>query len=505
MHNSNLKPIRIEYIFYFTLFISAIFSLGYHHPDEHYQIIEFAKMKSGAIATKDLAWEYNAGIRPMLQPLICYITFQIPSFFGINDPYQLSLFLRLLTALYTAIAVSSFVKNTSHLVDPSLMLTYKMLSYFLWFIPFIGVRFSSETWAGLSFILALAFFLKKTDSKKDFIIACIFLSLSFQFRYQSAFLIMGFLAWSIFINKIAWKRISLMFFIFLITTGWALMIDRWFYGHYQLTFWNYFSANILQDIASRFGTSPWYEIIKYAIFAPTWPIGLSIVVSVLILALTDYKSVFLWCLIPFVVVHMMIPHKEIRFLFPIIWLIPIILMLSYQKLKQLNFGFISIVKSRKVFRILHPAILFLMVSINLVALVISITKPAGTGSKLLTKHISEKFKGEKVTLLYTPGNNPYRPWSSLIESFYANKNVIAKEISSASEVKSDTSEKNTILMVCVDEIEAEQFVQDCKFYDKEAFIEVQGSPEWSQKLLRFYKSPTDKNLVLLRVVDHTYL
>jgi Alg9-like mannosyltransferase family. len=137
-------------MFYFALLISAIFTIGYYHPDEHYQIIEFAEMKLGHISPMDLPWEYQAGIRPMLQPFICYLSFKFLSFFGITDPYQLSLFLRLLTAFYAAVVVSSFVKNTQYLINPGLLLIYKPLSYFIWFIPFLSTRFSSETWVRFS-------------------------------------------------------------------------------------------------------------------------------------------------------------------------------------------------------------------------------------------------------------------------------------------------------------------------------------------------------------------
>lgn len=494
------QRLRTEHLFYTILIISAIFSVGYYHPDEHYQIIEFAEMKLGHISATDLPWEYEEGIRPTLQPFICYLCFRFLSFFGIGDPYQLALFLRLLTALYAAVVVSYFVKNTQHLINPRFIVVYKLLSYFIWFIPFLSVRFSSETWAGLSFVLALTFFIKKTNSTKDFIIGCIFLSLSFQFRYQSAFLILGLLAWLIFVNKIRWERITLMALIFLVVTGWGLMIDRWFYGYYQLTFWNYFSVNILQDVASNFGTSPWYRILEYSIFAPTWPIGFLIILSVLILISLDYKSPFLWCIVPFVAVHMLIAHKELRFLFPIAWLIPLILLLGYQKLLQIKIHLIDILKSKRSFRLLCSVVLTIIALINVLALVIIITKPAGTGTKYITKHIQEKYRYQKIKLLYTSGNDPYAPWSFLNESFYSNKNVSTKKISSSLEAQHNIPLKDSILLVCVTENESENIIKDCKLSKNEVFLEAQSSPKWSQEFLRYYSNSTDKNLILLRIV-----
>ncbi|WP_106831233.1 hypothetical protein [Parabacteroides pacaensis] len=38
-------------------FLIAIHSSGYYHPDEHFQIIEFAGLKAGWNQAADLPWE----------------------------------------------------------------------------------------------------------------------------------------------------------------------------------------------------------------------------------------------------------------------------------------------------------------------------------------------------------------------------------------------------------------------------------------------------------------
>jgi len=292
----------------------------------------------------------------------------------------------------------------------------------------------------------------------------------------------------------------LMCLVFLVITGWALMIDRWFYGYYQLTFWNYFSVNIIQDVASQFGTSPWYKILQYSIFAPTWPIGLLITLSVITLILMDYKSVFLWCLIPFVAVHMFIAHKELRFLFPIAWLIPVIIILAYQKLQQINIRFIYIIKNRKAIRNLCAVMLSMIIMINVLALAIAINKPAGTGNKFITKHIQEKHRYQKIKLLYTSGNNPYAPWPFLKENFYSNKNVSTKKIFSAFDIQHNIPSKDTILMVCISRKELRHFIQDSKLSKGKVLIEQQAPPAWSQEFLKCYGNTIHKNLVLLRII-----
>ncbi len=42
--------------------LGAWFSAGWQHPDEHYQIIEFARYLLGEISSDGLPWEFGAGM-----------------------------------------------------------------------------------------------------------------------------------------------------------------------------------------------------------------------------------------------------------------------------------------------------------------------------------------------------------------------------------------------------------------------------------------------------------
>ena len=69
--------------------LTAIGSAGSYHPDEHYQIIEFAELKAGHNKPDDLAWEYRARIRPAIQPALCFAVFRLSRPLGINAPHDL--------------------------------------------------------------------------------------------------------------------------------------------------------------------------------------------------------------------------------------------------------------------------------------------------------------------------------------------------------------------------------------------------------------------------------
>ena len=53
-----------------TLIITAFFSSGYYHFDEHFQILEFAGLKLKMTLATNLPWEYTYQMRPAIQPAI---------------------------------------------------------------------------------------------------------------------------------------------------------------------------------------------------------------------------------------------------------------------------------------------------------------------------------------------------------------------------------------------------------------------------------------------------
>jgi phosphatidylinositol glycan class B len=251
--------------------ITAFNSHGYYHADEHYQIIEFAGLKLGTHSPADVAWEYKAQIRPALQPTISFIVFKGLQAVNITNPYTQALFLRLLTAFLSLFVIHFFIKNTEYQLknDRSKKLYY-FLSYLLWFIPFLSVRFSSETWSGLFFLWSVATYFDPVKNKMKPYIIGLLAGLSFLFRFQAAFLLPGFILWLLFVEKADLKYILKIVAAFLIAFTLGILIDCWFYGHPVLTSWNYFYTTIINDSAPGFGESSWYYYFAKLIQSPTF-------------------------------------------------------------------------------------------------------------------------------------------------------------------------------------------------------------------------------------------
>ncbi|MES1249531.1 MAG: hypothetical protein ABUL46_02555, partial [Chitinophaga rupis] len=142
VYRFHLTILLIALVVYLT---TAVYSEGYYYPDEHYQIVEFANYKLGRQDEARLPWEYKARIRASIQPAICYLFIKGCNAAGVTNPYVLAMTLRMLTALLSLTAIYCFVNASLQWVSPRYWYVYIPLSYFLWFLPYINVRFSSES------------------------------------------------------------------------------------------------------------------------------------------------------------------------------------------------------------------------------------------------------------------------------------------------------------------------------------------------------------------------
>lgn len=154
--------------------ITAYYSVGFFHADEHFQIIEFAGLKVGWNAPSEVVWEFHTQIRSTIQPTIAYGLISIFKLFGITDPYTLSFLLREVSGLTLILALVFFYRHTNRFIQSKKHLQYNNLLKYLylgfllliWYVPYLGVRFSSETWSAIFLLFALGCFFPKTKPRK---------------------------------------------------------------------------------------------------------------------------------------------------------------------------------------------------------------------------------------------------------------------------------------------------------------------------------------------------
>lgn len=377
------------------LFILAAFmSTGSLQEDEHFQLLEFANFKLGNVPVDDLPWEYSEKMRPAFQVAIVYGICHTMEAIGIFDPFHVATILRIFAAILSFVSLYLFFnKYKAELIKKSTVLWFAGLTFFLWYIPCISVRFSSECFGTIFLLFAIAFYHvsghKKSKSSHHFL-AGLFLGLSFICRYQMGFMIIGLGMWVLFIKKENIKVIGLMAIGFLLSLGIGLVFDYWFYGKWVLSFYNYFYQNLVENKAAGFGTSPFWFYAQYTPLLVFPLFGIVIVPCIIAFFIKYPRHLFTWILIPFILIHHIIGHKEMRFLFPITPFIPFIVIIILEKVSQLKY-----------IRFLKYPFLVL----NILALIIMSFKPANDSIGLF-KYLYRK--GNNKPVYFIDPQSPFR-------------------------------------------------------------------------------------------------
>ncbi len=317
--------------------LTAWRSEGYHHPDEHFQILEFANFRLGRTPAADLPWEFAAQIRPGLQPLVAYGAIRLAEAAGIDSPFVQIFLLRLLSGWLCLWLYFQWAKRLeADTSDPSVGHWLRLAVVFLWFVPYLSVRFSSENWAGLAFGGGLLLLLYVSPpngggvgggvaaTRLQRIAAGFLLGLSFFLRFQMGFALLGLGAWLVW-QFWSQKRLGQMLapMAWLVTGGLAALAlgiwaDAWLYGKPVCTACNYFTANILENKAANWGTSPWWYYPVQSLLTAVPPVSL-VLLTLLFLGLWRARtSALAWSFVLFLLAHTAVGHKEMRFLYPML-------------------------------------------------------------------------------------------------------------------------------------------------------------------------------------------
>jgi phosphatidylinositol glycan class B len=459
--------------------ISAWFSTGFYHGDEHFQIIEFACHKMGSVSQDQLAWEFESRVRPAIQPFVAFVVIRFLNLFALSDPYVQTFILRLLTAFFSLFSIRYFTFACRDMVRAEYRRAYLLLSYFLWFLLFVNVRFSSETWSGLLLLNSLSVQLIDDRERRKFWIIGGLLGLSFLFRYQNAFLAMGLILWLIIIQRekaVNMLKLSLSGLAVLLL---GIVLDFWLYGEPVLSWWNYFYVNLVEGVASGYGTEAWwnyfYSIFRFGFF----PISIPVILAFLLLLVKKPRNIFIWTIVPFFIIHCIIPHKELRFLFPVVNMVPVILVLAWQELN------LDLDKWRKPGRVLLRATAWILVAINCIAVITVILKPADGGLMTITRYIRYHYGEQPIRLISYDHSNPYGPWG-LMSTFYMEKDMQDIRLGSLEELGDDILDTDRLNLLVLKKQHAETDTARTYVSGHNGIKTVQSIPEWMEPLMTLY-------------------
>jgi len=305
-------------LFFLVIFLAAIFSDGFYKPDEHFQLLEFLNYKLGNIPKEEMAWEHVMEMRPWSQVLLYFIFYKIWAFLGGENPFYFSFLLRVFSGLFFFFCFSHLCKRFSYFSEKTFQ-----GALLCWFIPFMCVRPCSEVFSSCLFILGMSLFFS-SHRWPQFLSGLLF-GLTFHTRFTSGFLVLG-LGLYHFLVEFLFSQKKLKFLSLLgifISLGLCILIDSWGYEKLTFTSYNYYFHNVVRNAASEFGVSPWYYY-----FTKIFGMGIPPLSLLYLTAFFAFLKMFPLSPLSFVcgfyfLVHVLIPHKEVRFLLTLLPFIPI--------------------------------------------------------------------------------------------------------------------------------------------------------------------------------------
>lgn len=350
--------------------IFCITSVGYFHPDQHFQIIEFSGYQLHKPNAATAVWELASNIRPTIQVYI-FSGFRLCcNFFSITNPFLQLTILRLLQGLIIWAIFNLLAFYYCDKKNKQALFILLFILNFSWFLPYSRTIFSSETLSSLIFFTAITYFFKQYINNKQSLVIAVFigflLAISFYIRFQIAFAILGFGVWLLFFEK----QVQQSFYIVLGFTIGVLLnvfLDYHFYNKLVFTPYLYYKVNILQGVAASFGEKSF----TYYVGVLSGIIGVPFI-SILLMyqyvktSLQLLKHPLVLSTLFFIIGHFLVGHKEERFMFTIINVIPIVIALNASSFNFLynDFKWKSAVKPVLAFSLLLNFLLLVLFTFN---------------------------------------------------------------------------------------------------------------------------------------------
>jgi phosphatidylinositol glycan class B len=310
--------------------LAAFMSEGFFHPDEHFQILEFANYKLGAIPAADLPWEFAAKMRPALQPALALGFIKISHALGVVNPFTIAFGLRLLSGVLAILVYARFCQRIA--TGPRAAEQGKLVFFLatvLWFVPVLAVRFSSENWSALAFLAGVSLLSLESGMTDAGLLrlggAGLLFGLAFDFRFQLVLAEAPIAVWVLRESKRRWRDAMWMGLGACAGVVIGVLVDRWFYGVPVLAFWRYVEINVLQGKSAEFGVLPWWYYLTATFVSGVPPISFILLVLGGVGTWRQRRHALTWAVAAFVLGHSALGHKELRFLFPMIlpflWLV----------------------------------------------------------------------------------------------------------------------------------------------------------------------------------------
>lgn len=465
--------------------LTAWFSVGYQYQDEQSQIMDFAGHKMGMVRTDQLSWEYNQQIRPGIQPFMVVCVYRALNLFRITNPFFCAFIMRLFSTIFGWLSVlfltKEFCKRIESMYWRRLLV---LLSCFMWPVAFVQSHFSCESISGSAFFLGLAAILayqRKNEKGKNqvalLLIAGALIGFAFVIRIQTVFMVAGLGLWCIFIGRFSFKNMVIMALPGIVVIGISSVFDYWLYGNWVFTIYKYFYVNLILGKANTFGTSPFYYYF-YLYYISLIPVFSIFIMGCIVHSWFRYpKHILTWICVPFFIGHSLIAHKEVRFLWPMMDAIPMLLILPFYKLDPKQ------IKNR-----LTKWVLGMMWALNFILLIFFTIKPGNNAFPMyeyLYKYISQHGQ----TLIISNVRDPYEMEGAFVR-FQRAPDAVLRQTGNIDSIalKAKVSNEKNILIAINNNAQADSF---SKIYPAAGLL-YKSWPGWINYFHIHYKNVTNQ-------------
>ena len=319
--------------------ITSYTNFGHNTGDEYSQIFEFAAYKLGYVSQGDLRIEFGSQMRPTIQIWMVVAVYRFVGLFTSQvNPFLVTYLINLSSGLLGVFSILVFTKAFIVRIKPQFQEWFVVISLFSWLVLYTNPHFNSDNVCGHLLLLAVGLLFAKLEniSVSRIIASGLILGLSFSCRFQIGFAILGLMLWLIY-PACKYRELGkwwlLGFSIVVSILIFNFYSDYCFYGKWVCSSYNYYHQNIALGIMDSWsGVSPWYSyIFMVSIYLPFGPIY---VLATLYYFVKYPLDVLTFIIGSFVLFHVLIGHKEVRFLMPMLGFLPLIIIVITSDLAE---------------------------------------------------------------------------------------------------------------------------------------------------------------------------
>lgn len=323
------RKTELQILFYITAFahlLAAFNQISTHHPDEWFQTVELGNYISRGFISQTL--EFHLHMRNLTWPAMLAAPLWVSSKLFHDSVFANFLVVKFTTAFLDLTAIACWF----YIFRKTLNIFWRRVGAVLLILPVFWVsewvRPSQEHLSAIALAWAFAAFIKNQEQphKHWAFLAGAAAALCGVFRYPSGLLSAGFLVGILISDFFKFKKTSLLWLCF--GAGAALIIgglaDTFVWGHPYESLWMYLQYNVFTGLSSKnFGTQSAYEYWYFwkSQWAGVWlPVALVLIFGNIITLLKHPKSVTpaVYTLFIYIIGHLLISHKEPRFMTPIV-------------------------------------------------------------------------------------------------------------------------------------------------------------------------------------------